>query len=178
MNPVNPLLAYIMLDPVVVGEHSYVSELCHLAQGTSIGKFCSIGNLCTLGAQPHPMNGLSTYPRERIWGNDKPWQFVRTSIGNDVWIGCNAVVLAGVTVGDGAVIGAGSVVTKDVPAYAVVVGNPARIMRYRFPPDTRSTLLKTKWWELPLDTIECLPWHDIEQCLDTLKAIRYEAIPA
>ena len=75
-------------------------------------------------------------------------------IGNDVWIGYEAVVLAGVTIGDGAVIGARAVVTKDVPPYAVVGGVPARLIRRRFPDDTISALLALKWWDWPADKIK------------------------
>lgn len=78
----------------------------------------------------------------------------KITIGSDVWIGRNAVLLADLTVGDGAIIGAFSVVAKDVPPYAVVVGNPAQIKRYRFTPDQIKKLLKIKWWEWDENKIE------------------------
>ncbi|MNI40841.1 Chloramphenicol acetyltransferase [compost metagenome] len=75
-------------------------------------------------------------------------------IGNDVWIGANAVILPGVTLGDGAVIGAGAVVTKDVPPYAIVGGVPAKVIRYRFTPEEIEVLLRIKWWEWEIEEIK------------------------
>ena len=78
------------------------------------------------------------------------------TIGNDVWIGHNAIILSGVSsIGDGAVIGAGAVLYKDVPPYAVVLGNPARVVRYRFSAEKIEELLESKWWEKSID--ELLP---------------------
>ena len=79
--------------------------------------------------------------------------FKRTTIGNDVWIGYEAVILAGVTIGDGAIIGTRAVVTKDVPPYTIVGGVPAKVIRKRFSDDVISALLKTKWWDWPADKI-------------------------
>lgn len=67
-------------------------------------------------------------------------------MGNDVWVGCNSVLISGVKVGDGAIIGAGAVVTKDIPPYAIVVGVPARVIKYRFDEEVRERLLQIKWW--------------------------------
>ena len=164
-------LGFILVDPVVLGEHSYVCEFTHVSQYTTIGKFCSIGNLCTLGAQPHKIERLSSFPFSRIF-KAEAWDGVPTNIGNDVWIGSNAVVMAGLTVGDGAVIGAGSVVTKDVPPYAIVAGNPAKILRYRFAPEIVQKLIDTHWWDLPLEVIQILPSENVEQSLDILSMIR------
>ena len=111
----------------------------------------------------HSLASLSTYPFPIFyeeWGLNI--QDVATAwdnkgdivIGNDVWIGYEAVVLAGVTIGDGAVIGARAVVTKDVPPYAVVGGVPARLIRRRFPDDTISALLALRWWDWPADKIK------------------------
>lgn len=76
-------------------------------------------------------------------------------IGNDVWIGCNSLILPGVSViGDGAVVGAGSIVTHDIPPYAIVAGNPARIIRYRFQKEVIKELLASKWWEKSIHEIQ------------------------
>ncbi len=76
------------------------------------------------------------------------------------------MILGGVTIGHGAVIGAGAVVTKDVPPYAIVVGNPARVLRYRFSPELIGKLLDAKWWDLPADVIKGLPLTEPERCLE------------
>jgi len=91
-------------------------------------------------------------------------------IGNDVWVGAAALVLKGVTVGDGAVIGAGSVVTKDVPPYAIVTGNPAQIIRYRFDDATIKRLLSSTWWNREPEFIATLPLGDVEACLKMLES--------
>lgn len=130
-----------------------------------IGKFCSIacGAKFLFNSANHSLASLSTYPFPIFyeeWGLniqdvaaawDNKGDIV---IGNDVWIGYEAVVLAGVTIGDGAVIGARAVVTKDVPPYAVVGGVPARLIRRRFPDDTISALLALRWWDWSADKIK------------------------
>ncbi len=74
-------------------------------------------------------------------------------IGNDVWLGHQTLVLSGVTIGDGAIIGAGSVVRHDIPPYAIVAGNPARVAGFRFPPEQVEALLRIRWWDWPLERI-------------------------
>ena len=91
------------------------------------------------------------------------------SIGNDVWIGLNAVLMDGVTIGDGAVIGTHAVVTHDVPPYAIVVGIPAKILRYRFDEKTVDRLLKSRWYDRDIEFIKRLPVGDIEKCLEILE---------
>ena len=129
-----------------------------------IGKFCSLacGVRFLFNSANHSMKSLSTYPFPLFfeeWGLDK--KDVAASwdnkgdivIGNDVWIGYEAVVMAGVTIGDGAVIGTRAVVTKDVPAYTIVGGIPAKTIRKRFPEETIDTLLALKWWDWPEEKI-------------------------
>ena len=94
-------------------------------------------------------------------------------IGNDVWIGNRAIILGKVrSIGNGAVIGAGAIVTKDVPAYAVVGGNPARILKYRFDEATICKLEDLRWWELPLSQIKHLEFSNTPDCISRLKEIR------
>lgn len=129
-----------------------------------IGKFCSIacGAKFLFNSANHTLFSLSTYPFPIFfeeWGLDI--KNVATAwdnkgdimIGNDVWIGYEAVILAGVTVGDGAIIGTRAVVTKDVPPYTIVGGVPAKEIRKRFTEDTISHLLEIKWWNWPKERI-------------------------
>lgn len=129
-----------------------------------IGKFCSLacGVRFLFNSANHSMKSLSTYPFPLFfeeWGLDK--KDVAASwdnkgdivIGNDVWIGYEAVVMAGVTIGDGAVIGTRAVVTKDVPPYTIVGGIPAKPIRKRFCEETIAALLAMKWWDWPEEKI-------------------------
>ena len=129
------------LSRVVIGYRSYANN--SLLRNIEVGRFCSIGRRCSLGAAKHSTNSVTSHP------DFAPQDFARdpqTTVGNDVWIGDNVVIVAGVRVGDGSVIGGGSVVTKDVPPYAIVGGVPARLIRDRFPADLAAALQKTEWW--------------------------------
>ncbi len=128
-----------------------------------IGKYCSIacGARFLFNSANHTMRSLSTYPfpifydewEHGIWA-DKAWDNKGDIvIGNDVWIGYEAVVMAGVTIGDGAIIGTRAVVTKDVPPYTIVGGVPAKPIRKRFSEDVIERLLNLKWWDLPPETV-------------------------
>ncbi len=123
-----------------------------------IGKFCSIacGAKFIFNSANHTLSSLSTYPFPLFfeeWGSDKKdvtnaWDNKGDIIiGNDVWLGYESVVLAGVTIGDGAIIGVRSVVTKDVPPYTIVGGVPAKTIRRRFAEEIISALLRIKWWD-------------------------------
>lgn len=129
-----------------------------------IGKFCSIacGAKFLFNSANHTLHSLSTYPFPIFfeeWGLDSrevaaAWDNKGDIvIGNDVWIGYEAVIMAGVTIGDGAVIGSRAVVTKDVPPYTIVGGVPAKEIRKRFSEKTISTLLALKWWDWPREKI-------------------------
>ena len=95
-------------------------------------------------------------------------------IGNDVWIGDHVIIMHGITIGDGAVIGSGAVVTHDVPPYAIVVGVPGKIIKYRFDKKIISELEKLKWWNLPDYKVAELPFNDIHGCIKELKKIYKE----
>lgn len=129
-----------------------------------IGRFCSIacGAKFLFNSANHAMGSLSTYPFPLFfqeWGLEKArvaeaWDNKGDIVvGSDVWIGYEAVILAGVTIGDGAVIGARAVVTKDVPPYTIVGGVPAKAIRRRFPEETVEELLRLKWWDWPPERI-------------------------
>lgn len=129
-----------------------------------IGKFCSIacGARFLFNSANHTLASLSTYPFPLFfeeWGLEKEnvaqaWDNKGDIlVGNDVWIGYEAIILAGVAIGDGAVIGARAVVTKDVPPYTIVGGTPARPIRKRFDDETIARLLALKWWDWPEEKI-------------------------
>lgn len=114
---------------MVIGENSYIGEGCNLRAGGGqliVGKHCSISQNVSIVVSNHGY-------KKGMYIKDQPWSTHNNFviIGDDVWIGANSVVLPGVKIGNGAIIGAGSVVTKDVPDYAIVVGNPARVLKYR-----------------------------------------------
>lgn len=139
-----------------LGDYSYVEPFCRLSS-TDVGRFCSIAPFCVIGPPSHPLNRLSSHPAFYLRNAPLGYVFVdesddesadvRTRIGNDVWIGAGAFVRRGVTIADGAVVGAGAVVTKDVPPYAIVGGAPARLIRYRFDASTVRGLLRLQWWK-------------------------------
>ena len=138
----------------------YIGKNTYIGYCNKIGKFTSISFDVKIGLVAHPLNYLSTspilYSKRRGWlketiYNDSQSGFVE--IGNDVLISANAIILAGVKIGDGAVIGAGALVNKDVPPYAIVAGVPAKIIRYRFTEEVINKLLKIKWWDLSKDNI-------------------------
>jgi acetyltransferase-like isoleucine patch superfamily enzyme len=154
--------AYVTIYPGVeigprteIGEHSYVNRYTSIGFAR-IGKFCSLGYHCSIGMHDHPVDMLSTSPRlynnGDVFRTSSGWCELHTPtiIGHDVWIASHVVVLQGVTIGHGAVIAAGSVVTKDVPAYSIVAGVPAKPIRQRFDRDTVRALLDWQWWDLPL----------------------------
>lgn len=141
---------------VLMDRHSFCGYDCEI-YNAEIGAFCSIANEVVIGGGNHPMGWVSTSPvfysgRDSV--KMKYSQHERTPpknviIGHDVWIGQKALVKQGVTIGTGAVVGMGSVVTNSVPPYAIVAGNPARIIRYRFDTAIIKRLLKSEWWLLP-----------------------------
>ena len=134
-----------------IGKRSSVGRYSKI-RDSKIGAYCSISWDVTIGAVSHPMDRVSMHAftyRKQFGIVDKDIMLPQktTVIGNDVWIGCGAIILSGVTVGDGAVIGAGAVVTKDVAPYAIVAGVPAKKIRNRFNDEIIERLLSIKWWE-------------------------------
>ena len=140
----------------IIGKGTYIGADSKLAN-CSIGRFCSIADNVSVIVGNHPLqfvstspsffslrkqNGL-TYAKKQVFEEFLPL----TNIGNDVWIGEGAIIIGGKSIGDGAVIGAGAIVKKDVPPYAIVVGNPAKILKYRFDSNIIAKLLDIKWWE-------------------------------
>lgn len=134
----------------------------HMGDRLVIGRFCALaaGVRFIMNGANHALDGVSTYPFSIFGGGweDPEADWAKgsrgdTVIGNDVWIGRGATVMPGVRVGDGAVIGAGAVVARDAPDYAVVVGNPARVVKMRFSQTDVARLLEIAWWNWPPETI-------------------------
>ena len=145
-------------DRYHIGDHTYGKpRVISWGEGTSlkIGKYCSIGrNVSIFLGSEHRIDWVSTYPFPFLWKEARsipghPSTKGDVVIGNDVWIGFGVTILSGVTVGDGAAIGACSVVIKDVSPYAIIGGNPAQVIRYRFDEETIQNLLQIKWWNWP-----------------------------
>lgn len=160
---------YSYYDDSEEGPESFEKHVTHfydfIGDKLIIGKFVSIakGVEFMMNGANHMLDSYSAYPFEIIdefKGLSRPFaqrgNRGDTIVGNDVWIGQNATILPGVHIGDGAIIGACSVVTKDVPPYSVVAGNPAQVKKYRFDKETIDLLLKLKWWEKDIEDIKKL----------------------
>lgn len=135
-----------------VGRYSYIygSGLVH----TQMGAFCSVASGCSIGGGKHPTDWVSSSPvfykgrnvLKTNFSQNAFEEYAHTTIGNDVWIGAKCLIKGGITIGDGAIIGMGSVVTHDVPPYEIWAGNPAKCIRKRFDDETVEKLLQLQWW--------------------------------
>jgi phosphonate metabolism protein (transferase hexapeptide repeat family) len=151
-------------ENVELGDFSYTQPYCFL-QNAILGKFVNVAAAVRIGPTMHPMDRPTlhhfTY-RRRLYGfddvDDEAFFAARASriarVGHDTWIGHGAIIMPGVTVGDGAVVGSGAVVTKDVPAFAVVVGVPARRIKDRFPEEIAAAMARIAWWDWPYETLK------------------------
>lgn len=168
-----------------VGKYTGFNADCHIARAR-MGAFCAIGARNAFNPFNHPIDWLSTHefqyhPAAFNWIDEycdldrlerTPDMFYFPTFGNDIWTGHNVNVMGGVNVGDGAVIAAGSVVTKDIPPYAIVAGIPAKILRYRFNDKTIERLLNVRWWDFELSQLNGLDFRNVESCLSTLEELR------
>jgi acetyltransferase-like isoleucine patch superfamily enzyme len=170
---------------VKIGRYCSLGETSLVARGT-LGSFCAMAARVAVNPFNHPTNWLSIHEFQ-FRSDSYDWvpeyrnmarlsrtadMFSEVKFGNDIWVGNNVTVLGGVSVDNGAIIAAGSVVTKDVPPYAVVAGVPAVIKRFRFPEITIARLLRSKWWELELAQLSGLPFNDIDRCLEAVERLR------
>ena len=168
-------------DKSSIGENCHILENClflnssikrfsyigrnSIVQNAEIGAFCSIANDVYIGLGRHPSNLFSMSPLFYRTSNtfkvkliDVDYDFAeykKISIGHDVWIGARATILDGVTIGNGAIVAANAVVTKNVPSYGVVAGVPAKVISYRFPENKIDALEKKEWWNMSLNEIKC-----------------------
>jgi acetyltransferase-like isoleucine patch superfamily enzyme len=176
--------------PLSIGAFSMVYALGHV-QSASIGRYCSVAPYAVIGANEHALEWLSTSsllenPRLFNWNKINNLAALDSvtgipfkdsvkpiSIGNDVWIGLGAFIRGGVTIGDGAVIGSMANVIHDVPPYAIVIGNPARVLRYRFSDAIIKACLDFKWWRFAPDVIINSGPTSVEQALDRLAKLEH-----
>ena len=168
-----------------IGNFTYLGRNCVLRE-TEIGNYCSVASDVFFGPNQHPTDWLSTH--SFVFGDNAGFAGVKDflnikvnpklkrspnkiTIGNDVWIGLRAIVMGGVTIGDGAIVAANSVVTKDVPPYAIVGGVPAKIIKMRFSDENINKLKNLKWWVYYLDkkVIANVDYSDIEICITKIK---------
>lgn len=147
-----------------VGRYSYLGYNCELIN-CQLGAFCSVASNVFIGGAEHPTGWVSTSPVFQSIPNSGPSERFAllslprgkmTIVGNDVWIGHSAIIKAGCRIGDGAVIGAGAVVTKDVPPYAIVGGVPAKVIRMRFSEDVIEQLIDLKWWNFSREQLKTI----------------------
>jgi acetyltransferase-like isoleucine patch superfamily enzyme len=154
----------------------------------SIGRYCSIAGDASIGGAEHPTDRLTSSivgfnPRYHGWDQvvdpdgqrSSRWTTAgfksrpRTTIGNDVWLGADVLLRAGVTIGDGAIVAARSVVLDDVPPYAVVAGTPAKVKRLRFPEHTVTRLLALRWWRFSIYDLAGIRFDRVDECLPVLE---------
>ncbi len=201
-NMIHPIAGYdkeIYVKPTIqnpnitVGDFTYIADSEFESHVTNfypwskdkliIGKFCQIatGVEFIMNDANHQMSAVSTFPFYTLDGwdmeapsaSDMPFRG-NTVIGNDVWIGQNAVILPGVNIGDGAIIGANSVVGSNIAPYTIVAGNPAKVIRTRFDEELIDLMLRFKWWDKSIteinELIPILTCSDLEKVREELKA--------
>jgi acetyltransferase-like isoleucine patch superfamily enzyme len=181
---------------ISIGAFSYIVSgfMC----GVNIGRYCSFGENVQIGRQNHPKTWLSTSPftymnninimslpedlkkhcscKPMVF-SEPPTKLNITNIENDIWIGHGAIINAGVKISSGAIIASGSVVTKDVNPYAIVGGNPAKLIRFRFEDHIVEKLIESAWWDYSPDIISRISVNNIEEALEQLTDIRKNEQP-
>ena len=168
------LSKYITLFEDVVVISSELGDCTYVQRNSKVfnarvGKFCSIAANVNIGPGLHNLDSVSTFPSFYLASTPLPISFTKvdlfdvkkkvTVIENDVWIGEKVIIMDGVTVGNGAIIAAGAIVTKDVPPYAIYAGVPAKLIRYRFSQEDREYLINSRWWDWTLDRIRLNQGH-------------------
>jgi len=182
--PINLMHSVTVYGSVSLGKFTYINVNSVIYPRVEIGRYCSIARNCEIGVANHPIHYLSSHPFQfdkTIFKNNQHYQEINkvnwnphleTVIGNDVWIGAKVIINSGLKIGHGSIIAAGSVVTKNIPPYAIVGGIPARVIKYRFSEETIQELLVLKWWELGMDDLKSITFDSIETAIKEIKRIR------
>lgn len=183
------LADFVRIDRSCFIYHSHINQYSYTGSSTTImhsviGRFCSISWGVTVGPGAHDYNRPTSHdflynPQYGFIEDSESAVYdrfgLKTEIGNDVWIGTNATILQGVKIGDGAVVGANSLVSKDVPPYAIVGGCPAKVIKYRFNSDIIKELLELKWWNLSpsfiKENFDLFKIENIEEFIKKIKQI-------
>lgn len=145
-----------IMDSSIVDKHCDIGEYTYIGHNnmitkTKIGRYCSIANNCAIGQGEHDISKVST--SSLFYEGDVYAELTKGEcvLGNDVWICQGVVIRRGVKIGNGAVIGANSFVNKDIPDFAIAVGSPAKVVKYRFDEEKQKRILDSKWWDLDLE---------------------------
>lgn len=168
-----------------LGRYVGVAYFSYLAD-TRSGNYCTFGSRVSVGAFSHPTDSLTVHEvgyrnttesySETILAADSQnyleMRSIKTKIGNDVWVGDNSVIIKGVEIGNGAIVAAGSIVTKDVAPYSIVGGNPARTIRMRFSDDIINKIQATMWWDFSMKELHGVPFENIDLSLEILEKLR------
>ena len=149
------IVSSIITGDVEIGAYSYLSgpniNIHSCINKVKIGRFCSIARGVQIQEYNHPINKLSTsFLKKKLSHSNSIKEEIESKgeviIGHDVWIGANAIILSGVKIGTGSIIAAGAVITKDVPPFAIVGGNPAKIIKFRFDDKVQNEIINSEWW--------------------------------
>lgn len=187
------------IETEFIGAYTYINlrAVQHLTTNSvvecqRIGRFCMIAHSVNIGMAGHPTKNLSSHLVFRydkktdyahdymtientVFENEARIKYIENAkkplpiIGNDVWIGHGATILNGIRIGDGAIVGAGSVVTKDVPAYSIVAGNPAKVIRYRFSEKQIEKLENLRWWKYGADILYGIDLEKIDDAINIIE---------
>lgn len=147
-------------DNSTIGKYTYIGKNTYITK-SAIGRYCSIANNVSIGLGEHDLKEIST---STLFYQQDPYDILTQKpciIKNDVWIGVDSIIRRGVTIGNGAIIGANSFVNRDIPDFAIACGNPARIIRYRFSEKAQKIILESLWWEKD--------FHEAQKVIQALK---------
>ncbi|MEC8147402.1 MAG: CatB-related O-acetyltransferase [Pseudomonadota bacterium] len=179
----NTLYEGAQLTDVSLGDYSYIGARNKLSR-VSVGKFCCLGPEIIAGLGRHPSSDYvsshpvfySPYAQTGVTFSDRSYfkELDNIVIGNDVWIGARVILVDGITIGDGAIVAAGAVVTEDVPAFAIVGGTPAKIIKYRFQREEIEALLAIEWWHKDEKWLKAnfKKFHNINNFISFVKRVK------